>query len=52
MMLDRLQRETFWADEYDEFVRQVSFDRPEDTIGFADALAAGRRLVARIGETE
>ena len=27
MMLDRLQREKFWADEYGEFVRQVSFAR-------------------------
>jgi hypothetical protein len=49
MMLDRLQRETFWADEYGEFVREVSFARPEYTIGFEDALAAGRRLVAHIG---
>jgi predicted nucleotidyltransferase component of viral defense system len=52
MMLDRLQRETFWADEYGEFVREVSFARPEDTIGFDAALAAGRRLVGRIWETE
>ena len=52
MMLDRLQREKFWADEYDEFVRQVSFARADEVIGFENALAAGRRLVARIGETE
>ena len=52
LMLDQLQQETFWADEYGEFVREVSFARPEDTIGFEDALAAGRRLVARIDETE
>ena len=52
MMLDRLQRETFWADEYGEFVREVSFARPDEIIGFENALAAGRRLVARIGETE
>jgi hypothetical protein len=51
-MLDRLQRETFWADEYGEFVREVSFARPEDTIGFNAALAAGRRLVGRIWDTE
>jgi hypothetical protein len=52
MMLDRLQRETFWAEEYGEFVREVSFARPDETIGFDTALAAGRRLVGRIGETE
>jgi hypothetical protein len=52
MMLDRLQREKFWADEYDEFVRQVSFARPDEVIGFANALAATKRLVAAIGETE
>ena len=51
IMLDRLQRETFWADEYGEFVREVSFARPEDTIDFDAALTAGRRLVARIGKT-
>ena len=52
MMLDRLQREKFWADEYEEFVRQVSFARADEVIGFENALAAGRRLVARVGETE
>jgi hypothetical protein len=52
MMLGRLQREKFWADEYNEFVRQVSFARPDEVIGFENALAAGRRLVARLGETE
>jgi Nucleotidyl transferase AbiEii toxin, Type IV TA system len=52
MMLDRLQRQKFWADEYAEFVRQVSFARPDEVIDFEDALAAGRRLVARIGATE
>ena len=50
MMFDRLQREKFWAIEYDEFVREVSFARPDEIIGFENALAAGRRLVARIGE--
>ena len=52
MMLDRLQREEFWADEYDKFVRQVSFARPDEVIGFENALAASRRLVAEIGERE
>jgi hypothetical protein len=50
MMLDRLQREKFWADEYDEFVRQVSFARPDEVIGFENALAGARRLVAEIGK--
>ena len=52
MMLDRLEREKFWADEYDAFVRQVSFARPDEAIDFPAALAAGKRLIARIGETE
>jgi hypothetical protein len=39
------------SNEYGEFVREVSFARPEDTIDFDAALATGRRLVARIGET-
>ena len=52
MMLDQLQREKFWADEYSQFVREVSFAKPDEVIGFESALAAGRRLVARIGETE
>ena len=48
MMLDRLQRESFWAAEYDQFVRDVSFAPPGETISFAEALAAGRRLVASV----
>jgi hypothetical protein len=44
--------EPFWAAEYDEFVWQVSFAPPGETISFAGALAASRRLIARIGQNE
>jgi hypothetical protein len=42
MMLDRLQREPFWAEEYEEFVRQVSFAPPDETISFAEPLQPAR----------
>jgi len=52
MMLDRLQREPFWAAEYDEFVRQVSFAPSGATVSFAEALAAVRRLVGHVARGE
>jgi hypothetical protein len=38
MMLDRLQREEFWATDYDEYVRQVSYAKIHEQISFAAAL--------------
>jgi hypothetical protein len=45
-MLDRLTKDALWADEYAEFVRNVSFARKDETIAFAAALEALRRLVS------
>jgi len=39
-MLDRLRRETFWSDEYAEYVRHVSYAPPQETITFTRALDA------------
>jgi hypothetical protein len=44
-MLDRLTTDRLWADEYAEFVRNVSFAGKDETIVFADALEAVGRLV-------
>jgi hypothetical protein len=44
-MLRRLETDPLWAREYEEFVRQVSFAGPGETIHFADGLAACARLV-------
>ena len=52
MMLDLLASQPFWAAEYEQFVSQVSFARAEETIDFAHALDAARRLVARVGDDE
>jgi hypothetical protein len=48
MMLDRLDRESFWASDYEAFVQRVSFALPEEAVNFTEALAAVRRLVARL----
>ena len=45
-MLERLRTDKLWADEYDEFVRNVSFARTDEAITFDAALAATHRLVA------
>jgi len=45
VMLDRLTKDELWADEYAEFVRNVSFAGKDETIAFAAALEAVRRLV-------
>jgi predicted nucleotidyltransferase component of viral defense system len=47
-MLDCLHRDKLWASEYEAFVLQVSFARPEETITFAEAFAATRQLVAAV----
>ena len=44
-MLYRLSTDKLWADEYAEFVRNVSFAGKDETIVFAAALEAVRRLV-------
>jgi hypothetical protein len=44
-MFELLAGDPLWADEYDRFVRDKSFATPGDTIPFAAALEAARRLV-------
>lgn len=43
-MLQRLETDPLWAQEYEDFVRAVSFARPQEMIGFVEALASCRRL--------
>lgn len=45
VMLDRLRTDALWSTEYDEFVRHVSFARPNEQITFVEALAATARLM-------
>jgi hypothetical protein len=47
-MIERLRSDKLWASEYETFVLQVSFAKPEETISFAEAFAAARRLVAAV----
>jgi hypothetical protein len=46
-MLRRLETDPLWAQEYEDFVRQVSFAGADEAIHFAGALAACGRLVKR-----
>jgi hypothetical protein len=48
-MLERLATDRLWATEYEDFVRQVSFADRHELIGFDQALAALRDLVALLG---
>ncbi|MHC1728702.1 MAG: nucleotidyl transferase AbiEii/AbiGii toxin family protein [Syntrophobacteraceae bacterium] len=48
LMLDLLHNDREWEAEYDKFVLQVSFARPGDTITFAEAFAATKRLIALV----
>jgi hypothetical protein len=47
LMLERLTEDPLWATEYDQFVNDKSFAKPEEVISFADALAATTRIIAR-----
>lgn len=44
-MLEILDGDKLWASEYKTFVFQVSFAKPDETVSFAEALAATKRLV-------
>jgi len=48
-MLDQLRSDVLWAKEYDTFVSGVSFAPSEESITFAEALDAVRRLVGSVG---
>jgi hypothetical protein len=50
-MLERLQGDKLWASEYETFMLQVSFAKPEETISFAEALGATSRLVMLISRS-
>jgi hypothetical protein len=47
-MLDLLTNDKSWAKDYDEFVQNVSFAADEERISFSSALAAVRRLIAKV----
>ena len=46
-MLERLGTDVLWAEEYKEFVNNVSFAAPDELTPFATALAALSRLAGR-----
>jgi hypothetical protein len=50
-MLEKLTDDKLWAGEYQDYVDAVSFARPAERIGFDQALAAVRDLVALIGQS-
>jgi hypothetical protein len=43
-MLERLHSDRLWAAEYEDFVRQVSFAKPDEEISFDQAFAAVKAL--------
>jgi len=45
LMLKHLSTDPLWADEYDNFVLDVSFARPNEVISFTAALGTVRQLV-------
>jgi len=47
-MLDRLATDPLWATEYQDYVDAVSFARPDERLGFDQALAAVRELVVLV----
>ena len=49
LMFKTLSTDPLWADEYDRFVRDVSFARSDEIMSFAAALEAARRL-ANVGK--
>ena len=48
-MLDRIGTDPLWTTEYQDYVRQVSFAAPNELIGFNQALADIKDLVALVG---
>ncbi|MBL8266166.1 nucleotidyl transferase AbiEii/AbiGii toxin family protein [Steroidobacter sp.] len=47
-MSDALASDELWAQEYDEFVQNVSFAAADEVIPFVDALRAVRRLIDKV----
>ena len=50
-MLEHLDTDPLWSEEYDRFVQNVSFAATDDVIPFNDALEAARRLTLAAGMT-
>jgi hypothetical protein len=50
-MLERLSSDPLWAREYETFVHDKSFAKPDERISFGTELAATRRLTMHVGET-
>jgi hypothetical protein len=50
-MLERLATDPLWATEYQDYVQQVSYAAPGELLGFGQALAAVRDLVAMLQTT-
>jgi hypothetical protein len=49
LMLRRLETDPLWAQEYEDFVRGVSYAAPAALIAFDEALAAVGRLITAAG---
>ena len=45
-MMRRLERDPLWEQEYEDFVRAVSFARARESINYAGAIDAARRVIA------
>jgi hypothetical protein len=48
VMLEQLTTDPLWADEYDKFVNDKSFAKPDEVISFSSAIAATIRLLTQI----
>jgi len=48
VMLELLHNDKLWASEYETFVLQVSFEKEDERITFAEAFAATRRLAYKV----
>lgn len=46
-MLERLHQEKFWSEDYDIYVRGVSFARPDERITFDQALVIVEKLIVQ-----
>lgn len=48
LMLERLLTDPLWAEEYNQFVHDKSFGKPDEVISFGNAIASTRRLVEKV----
>jgi len=47
LMLNRFETDPLWAKDYDKFVHDKSFAKPDEVISFGDAVESAKRLVER-----